>query len=387
MQTLNSAKKSKSGRVARRAMDMLIKQTAVAPVYRQVVSATRSPKRRKPRGKESLSISMCVGKMVYAACDPFSQTAQGACIPDGSAVSSVRGFVRRQIVMSIGTGSVGFCHFYPTLASDCIAFAVTNSAFTGSTTQFLSANSVKLPGIDFVFLPTNTTANQLSKGWGGSDDRAQFSSRIVGAGFSYRYTGKEIDRAGQAYTYIHPQHNSSASYLDEAGVDQPFSAANLASFLETHIVECAREDTHVPMVPTSMDELEYSGEQKVNRTDLIYPWSQGAIYQPGGFIQTTGTAPANTIDLGIPIATLMVIGTPGSSYAINYGQHYETIGLGVAAYSKLPAESDPVGVQDVMSAFSRFSLNRKREPGVNPVAEFKSALRSVQSDRGRRMGL
>lgn len=387
MQQLIAAKKSPGGRAARRAVDMLIKSTAVSPIYRNIVAAAKPPRRNpKKSSTQRGTVSMCVGKMIYAGCNPFHQMAQGACIPDGNSTASVRGFVRKQVTVTVGSNGVGFCHFFVPLSNDTIAFAYSSSGvtFTGLNCQFLSANNTPLPGVSYEVLPTNVTSAQLNNGWGAADDRAAFSARVVAAGFCYRYTGKEIDRAGQVYTYSHPAHNSSASMLDASGGEIVFGPSNISQFLETHVVEAAREDTYVPLFPVSSEELDYSGEQGDKVSNLIYPWSQGATRQPGGFTQITAS---NIASLGIPICTMIIVGTAGSTYNVNYGQHSETVGIGVSAYSKIAAESDTVGVQDVITAYSRFSLNRRREPGVDPVPEFKRAISSIQKDRASRMAL
>ncbi len=385
MQQVNAAKKSPTGKAVRRIVDMLARTSPAASLYSSVAKAAK-PKKKKPTKKSGASVSMCVGKMMYASVDPFHQNAQGACVPDGSSVASVRGFARKQITVTIGTAGVGFCLFFVPLGSDTPAFAYTTNTFVGTELSWLTANNTLRTGVLLENLPTNVTFGQLSSGWSASDDRPAFASRIVGAGFNFRYTGKEIDRAGQVYTYIHPQHSSAASSYDAGYNEEPWNSGDLAQFLETFIVETAREETFVPIMPINEAELAYSNEQNNNRTLLGYPFSQGADRQPYGFTYVASPVPT-TVVVGIPICAAMFVGTPGSTYVINYGQHTETIGIGVNAYSRIPAESDPVGVQDLQSAFSRFSINRKRVPGANAVSEFKTAVASLQRDRNQRMAL
>lgn len=385
MQQVRSAKSSKSGRVARRAVDMMLKSTAISPAYSTIVKAGRSvnrSRRNKGSRKQNVSISMCVGKFMLAGTNPFHQGAQGACIPDGNVASSVRCFVRRQITVTVGTAGLGFCHFFAPLASDGVLAVCSNATFAGGNGQFLTAGNtfaVGTSGIS-VNLPTAFDSGDLKTGYAANDDRAAFNARIVAAGFSFRYTGKEIDRAGQVYVYTQPLHNSSASVYNVGGTEVVAGQSELSQYLETMIVESAREDTHIPLFPVSDVELEYSGESSASIPQLLYPWSQGATRQPGGFeFQDAGSN-----NVGVPTTTMIIIGTPGSTYLINYGQHMEVIGPGVAAFSKMPAESDAVGVKDVMGATTRFQLTRLREPGVDATAEFKKAIASVQKDRSVR---
>lgn len=366
---------------------MLLKQTPAAPGYNAIVAAGRLAKKnkqnQKSRGKEP-PISMCLGKMIMAGIQPFSQHALGACIPDGNCVASVRGFVRKQLTVVVGTAGVGFCHFFMPLASNNAAFALTDAAFGGTTTQWLSATNLGVVGTYTEGIPTNVTSSQLLGGWGANDDRALFSARIVAAGYTIRYTGKEIDRAGQVYAYTHPTHNSSASaYIVGGSTDTPFTANNLATFPETMIFETSREETTIPLYPVNDSELEYSGEGSNTANEVLYPWSQGGVKQPGNFT----LADNSTYNVGQPIHTVMMVGTPGSSFIITFGMHYETIGNGVLGYSKTMAQSDPVGVRDLISASSLFQLNRIREAGRPAFPEFKAALATVKKDRSMAFSL
>lgn len=384
MRQLNAAAKSKNGKAVRRAVDMMVRSTALAPSY-NVLSQAVKPKRKGNRNKTpgKSSISMCVGKMLYAGLDTFSQMAQGACIPDGSSVSSVRSSIRQQLYIGVGTQGIGFCHFFVPLASDALAAVSTLVTFTGTDCRWLTANNTINPvGIATTSLALPATASQLLTGNFQLDDRPGFSGRVVAAGYTFRYTGKEIDRGGQVYSYTHPQHQSSGSMFDSSGGEVIFNGPNLAQFLETHIVETAREETTIPLFPTSERETDYSNMDATSQVNVVYPWSAGADRQPNGFTYLTGS---NNCNCGIPVSTLIIVGTPGTQYTINYGQHMEYIGQGVRGFSKLPAESDPVGVQDLMSAYSRFSVNRQREAGVNPLPEFKRALKEIQSSRNIRM--
>jgi hypothetical protein len=386
MQQVNAAKKSAAGKSARRVMDMLLRSSQVGPAYAMAAKAAKPKKKSNKNKSPSSSVSMCVGKMLYASCNPFHQNALGSCIPDGSASASVRGFARKQITVTIGTAGVGFCLVFPSLANDAPAFAFTGPTFIGTELSWLVGNTTLRTGVFVETLPTNCSATQLCSGWSAQDDRPAFASRIVGCGLTFRYTGKEVDRAGQAFAYIHPQHSSSASTVNSAGVEVINSQSDLAQYVETFIIENSREETFIPIMPISAAELAYSNEQDNNRTQVVYPFSQGAEFQPIGFIYTN-TSGALSYQTGIPTCSLMFTGTPGSTVVINYGQHTETIGVGVNAYSRMPAESDPVGVQDLQSAFARFVINRQRVPGRDTVSEFKKAVASIQNDRGRRMAL
>lgn len=391
MQNVRSAKSSKTGRVARRAMDMLLKQTAISPAYSTIVAAGRQAKKKKKKNgsnsNSSKSVSMCTGKFMLASIDTFGQTAMGACVPDGTVSASVRSFVKKQIVVTVGTNNIGFCHFFHCLGNDGISTISTNAGFTGTNAQWCvgggTINLVISPGLDVGNLATPFSQAQLTTGQSaGTDDRAAYNARIVGAGFSFRYSGKEIDRAGQCYVYTHPTHNSALSTFSGA-TEVISNPAVLAQYSETMIVESSREDTHIPCFPVADGELEYSGETSINSTQLLYPYSQGASLQPGGF--AVNDSVGNRI--GIATTTFMVVGTPGTTYTINYGQHMEVIGLGVQAFSRMPSDSDPVGVKDVFAASTRFQLNRVREPGADPVKEFKSALSAIQRDRAVRYNL
>jgi hypothetical protein len=382
-QRVMSAKNSNEGRVIRRALVMLVKSTPMSPAYDSFVKAGREVnKSRRQKGKNNsrpYDVSMCIGKMMCAGIDTFDQLAMGACIPDGNVTASVRCFIKQQVNITIGTAGIGFCHFFTTLANNSVAFVHTTGSFTGTDTSWLSANNTEAPGIVVNSIPTPFDINDLVLS-GGS--KPNVSARIVAAGFSFRYTGKEVDKSGQAYVYTNPAHMSALSYADDdLGTDIPNTLGHLARNVETFIVETSREDTHVPLFPVSESELQYaSGNDLVSGgsagTAVIYPWSRGAFNQPNNF-----TYNKNGYNAGIATTTLFILESPGTTYTVNYGQHMEVVGQGVQAFSKIQSESDPVGVRDLMAASTHFQLNRRRVPGANVKAEFLRSISDVQAMR------
>jgi len=384
-QRLTAASKSVPGRAMRRAVEMLVNMTPVAPAYnsfknasRTAAKSKRTKNQKKKRPITKYSISRCVDKMLAAGCDPFSSYAQGACIPDGNLASSVRSYCRAQYTVTIGTGGVGFLHYFAGLANNQPAVVYSLGNFAGDSGIWLTANNSQTGTSATGQLATPLSAAQLTQGWAAADDRAQYSARIVAAGLTFRYTGREIDKAGQVYAYVHPAHNSSGS-VSLSGVDAPNTSAFLAEYPETHTVEASREETFIPLFPVNEAELSYSGEDSNSFTELLYPWSQAADRQPGGSSGYYYTSTVSTV--GIPVCTLIFVGTSQTTYTVNLGQHMEIVGRGVGGYSRIPPDSDPVGVRDLIAAYARFNLDRTRDPGLNPTPEFKKALRHVQNMR------
>lgn len=384
MQRFNAAKKSPAGRTVRRAMEMLLKQTPAAPGYNALVVSGRKANNKKKNKKTSPgpAISMCVGKMLHAGINTFGQFASGCCIPDGNVASSVRAFVKRQFTVTIGENKIGWALFFAPLHNDGVCIVHTTGSYIGTTAQWLNANQAPAGGLAVRGIGTTLTGSMLSTGHSSVDDKAAFAARHVALGYTFRYTGTELDRAGQAYAYSHPAH-ACASGSFNGGTEDIYGIDDLSGFPETLIVECSREETHVPLFPITEAELEYSNEDGNTTVELKYPWSQGADVQSGGFTYQD----ASGTRVGVPIHVFMVTGTPGSEYTLVYGQHTEVIGQGVNGYAKIPPESDPVGVRDLQAAFSRFNLDRAREAGVNPVPEFRAAFAKVQSGRNNRMNL
>lgn len=369
-------------------MELMIKSTPVSTAYdafvkagRKVNQVKRSVKPKKSKGKAN--ISMCIGKMMLAGTNTFSQMAMGACIPDGNTIASIRSFVKRQITVVIGTNGVGFLHCFHPLQNGGIAFASTQTTFTGLNGAWLSADNTLAVGVTTHTLSTPYESGDFTNGWSNIDSRAAIAGRIVGAGMTIRYTGKEIDRAGQIYAYTQPVHESSASGRDLNGTEVIFGQGEYAAFVETFICETAREDTCIPMFPMDDQELEFSNDSAHNTTGILYPWSSGANIQPGGF-HYTPPLPAAQDRVGIPTTTVLFVGTPGSSFVINYGQHMEFVGLGTNGFSKFPSESDPVGVRDLVGAAAHFALNRRRAPGANATNEFQASIKAIQDSRASR---
>ena len=174
MQQVRSAKSSKPGRVARRAVDMLLKQTAISPVYSTIVKAGRGANKPRKRNQANIprnSISMCCGKFMLAGVDTFSQVAQGACIPDGSVSDSVRCYVKKQVLVTIGTNGIGFCHFFHSLANDAVSTVTTMGGYTGNNCQWLQASGnfplALIPGVEVGYLQTAFSSAQLQTGCSG----------------------------------------------------------------------------------------------------------------------------------------------------------------------------------------------------------------------------
>ncbi len=384
---LNAASKTQGGKLARRLAEMAINMSPVSSAYRTVKDTARVVRKKQPKNNPAKSISMCGAKFMLAGCDPFSTRAMGACIPDGSVVDSVRGFAKNQIYVSVGTNGIGWAMFMPSNASDAPSCVYTNASFTGTTTSWLSANNTLETGVALAFTNTAFGVDNLTYGAGLGSDNVYASARLVAAGITFRYTGKEIDRAGQVYAYMTPSHTSTCSALDVAGADGSFTVGSLASFTETLIVEPSRVQTTIPLFPVNVNELdfssnEYDSSNASGNTGIVYPWSEGSYTQNNNFYYNTGK-----VRVGIPICTIMFLGTAGSTYIIEYGQHTEYTGKGVNSFAKAPADSDPDSVRDVMAAQSRFINGRARDAGVDPVREYKKYIAEVQSARSRRVAL
>ncbi len=385
---LNAASKTQAGKMARRLAEMAINMSPASASYRTVKETARVVRRKNKPQKESKSISMCGAKFMLAGTDPFATRSMGACIPDGSVVDSVRGFAKTQVNVTIGTAGIGFVQFSPSNAFDAPSIIYTLATFTGNSTQWLSANNTLTVGVDIAYNTTSAATSNLINGGSVGSARELMSARLVAAGVTFRYTGKEIDRAGQVYAYTSPSHNSASSTVDANGNDLPFTSGLLASFTETLIVEPSRVATTIPLFPVNVAELDFSNNENdsgsvAGNTGIIYPWSDQSYLQPGGFHYTG----ISGIYVGQPVLTIMFQGTPGSSYICEYGQHTEYIGRAVNSYAKQPADSDPDSVRDIMAAQSRFVNGRARDAGVDPVKEYKKFIVEVQSARSRRVAL
>lgn len=335
----------------------------------------------KVRNVVAPKVSPCLKKWYTCLTTPFHQNAMGACIPSGDVHSSMRrfGFVRFDLV--VGSDGVAFVAVSPNLANDAPQCYISNGYYDrgdvkilGSNNQYcLAGASVATESITMPNLPF--TVSQLTTP---NSTDTQVQGRIVGGGLRIQYTGKTTDQAGLLYTYTDPQHITACNSI-EGGILGNVTPAYLGSFQETIIKPVSREPMEISLAPLIASELEYHTPLFRNAAEtskLVYPWGEGL--RMNGFTVNCLTSLGVTkgIDFTCPTTVLVISGaTAGSTFHVEMGLHCEYVGR-LSEGQRLPADSDPVGVTNMMAAISRAVLTE----GAAKDSNFSSRLKKSYAE-------
>jgi len=325
------------------------------------------------------SVAKAVGKAVASPClkkwfdcltDPFSERAQGACIPSGNNMSSMRYYAYTRGDIVIGTMGVGYMLICPTTTNDCTVVWATTAAFAGTDCTPLTASGVPTVGVSNTTYLSNArfTAAQLY------GTNPAVSARIVGGGVKVYYTGTELNLGGLMSIYTNPTHDT----VQQSAGGINMTTNQLGTYQETVIRPISRVPFEYPLAPLLDTELSYPPNSSyaptttIAKQDAAYPWSQGQ-FGYNTFAQVTGTGASTFI--GVPTTILMFTGVAGNTIHFELGLHCEAVGDATEGM-RMPAESDPVGVDHMMAAMSRLQVERNSRPSVSTA----SVLKSIYSD-------
>jgi len=338
--------------------------------------------------------SPCLKKWFDCVTKPFSQNAQGACIPSGANMDSNRyfGYVRGDCY--IGTKGVGFIAMAPSPYNDVYQVFVTDSTFGGTNSNIVQAGNLlaaglvqlKITNLRFsAYSVLNVQANQIDM---------PLQARIVGGGVKVYYTGTELERSGLMSMYTNPGHNC-AIYAPALGTPGSQNASTLGSYQETAIVPVSREPYEYPIFPQVDQELDYFKfqgglvGQPSAQTHFAYPWSSGQQAQNAvpqvlnsGVVNDAGTA----IIAGSCTTLLFFSGQPGQTIHFEIGLHCEAIG-DLTEGMRSPADSDPMGVDALMAAMSRLHIERNSFPHMSTAEVLKKQYSKVTGMRDTKVPL
>lgn len=352
--------------------------TAVKQRQRQVMGVIKAGR--------STVVSPCTKKWFTALTSPFSQEAQGACIPSGANISSMRymNYVRGDIV--IGTKGIGYLQLWPTAYNDVSVGAVTDATFTGTTAKIFTAGGSAAwnNGVNPIyfanarFSSADATQPNLNQ---------KVASRLVGGGIKLYYTGTELNMGGLVSVYTNPQHiNVNSAQTTSA----EFTPTSLGAYQETLIRPITREIFEYPLSPLLEKELSYSTtyNDSVSLVDfnqsVAYPWSQSG-YLFNALSSTYGQTNLN-IYVANPTTIIMVTGVPGNTIHFELAMHVESVG-DLTTGMRQPADSDTVGVDSLMAALSRSQISRNSYPKETAASVLKREMAAVQASRDSRVSL
>jgi len=333
-----------------------------------------------------VGVSPCLKKWFDCLTDPFSQNAQGACIPSGANIDSSRyfGYVRGDIV--IGTNGYGCMVLCPTPYNDlCCGFAST-SAYNGNSTTILTANNVVAVN---QFTSLSMPNNRFSSGqvFPNQQQNEAVQARLVGGGLRLYYTGSELSKGGLVSIYTSPVHHNVSAQVSGA----PNTASSLGALQETAIYPVSREPYEYPLTPVLQNELVYpelypNGVNVATAATLYcYPWSNGSEIFNNGFT-TTSTVGNTSVVMGSPSTVVLISGTAGQTVHFEFALHSEAVG-DLTEGQRLPADSDPMGVDALMAGLSRMQIERNSKPHLSAAAVLKAQYTKVVSARDTKIEL
>lgn len=274
-------------------------------------------------------ISECSMKYALAIASPFHLDAMGSCVPHFPSRPTFKtmGFVRSAQI-TIGSAGVGGAFFMPTVANDNVFMTTTKAGY--STADLYMSSSTSTDYSARLNLPY--AGNELV----GSD----MAFRIVSAGVRVNYTGTELNRGGTMYGYVSSSHQPLTTTI---GTTSNITAATLSA-LTTTIIKPVGEVLELSMF--GIDDQEVRLTSARTDQDLLWPFQTQQI---------ANAASVPVSDFGCPIAVVLVTGTPGNTFRVEYVQHVEYVGAASAAM-QTPTHSDARGFEIVQEAASTLPL-------------------------------
>lgn len=334
------------------------------------------------RGVVAPKVSPCLKKWYTCLTTPFHQNAMGACIPSGDVHSSMRRFGFARFDLVVGTAGVAFIAVSPNLANDAPQCYFSNGVYDRTDVKILASNNqytsvgatpmvetVPMPNLPFTVAQL-TTPNSTD---------TQVQGRIVGGGVRIQYTGKTTEQAGLLYTYTDPQHITAVNSIDGAVLGN-VTSGYLGAFQETMIKPVSRDPLEISLAPLIASELEYHTPMFRNASEtskLVFPWGEGLRINGFTVNCLSSLGVSKGIDFTCPTSVLLISGaTPGSTFHVEIGLHCEYVGR-LSEGQRLPADSDPVGVNNMMAAISRAVLSEGAARDSNFASRLKKSYAEV----------
>lgn len=337
--TIEKGKNLSKNKALRRAVDdMLINPGALTALpgmsmASAVYSKVKAVRKSQPAG----NATPCIKKWFTCLTAPFSPAATGACIPTGGNHPSMRNFGYLRFDAAIGLGGWGLVAIAPSACNDNPVIYYSDSTYAGLDLQLTAGSSTLISGINTLNVFNNRfTFKDLSYDL----NNPLVTSRLVGGGFRVQYTGKSINLGGLLYIFTSPTHSCVVDNPDYS-IATP---ASIGSYQECVIKPVTREPQEFVLAPLEERELAYSISNSI--TQHTYPWSVGNITNGAVY-----TPPATGNPVGAPTTVIAFSGTPGETFHFEYGMHVESVGI-LTEGQRLPAESDPTGVDNMMAAIS-----------------------------------
>jgi len=319
----------------------------------------KSPKKsssNRPQPSSLPGMSMCAAKYAIACVNPWSPSAQGACVPSAPARPShkVTAYVRG--TATIGQNGVGFVAVAPALSNDSGTVWYTTGDFLGN-----SITAV-IPGATGVIPAAHNgvySASQLDSE--DAEGLVDATGRMVSVGLSLQYTGTELDLGGSLSCFTDPDHQSINTFTSTDFDSRIQTDYSVASSSRTKCWLLAHGQT-----PHELDYTESANDESPAITSIrrIYPFSDG---KPLGFDN------ADELRTGAVIMGSLITGTPLSTYRFEVVYHMEFIGR-VTQTNQTPGFADVDGLGLCQSALGNLPAAKVASPRKSMSVLMKQEL-------------
>jgi len=342
------------------------------------LTLTQSSKRQLTKLSSVPSLTPCAAKYFAALTSPWSEAANGACVPWGSARESQKLALINRFTMTTGSDGFGYVFIAPCLSNDSNFVFYTNSsttAYTASpnpisaaTTPFLSSGwGTALTTSPYAtakfYPPTNAAATIIE---------VPVQGRIVSCAASIQYLGSVSNMSGAYYLLADPSHSN----LAQVGFS---TSPGFGSFTETDVrrvtdqkewlVDFARSETECDY-PTLLDGTTALPTALSGKNYRCFPYSGS---QPAGYANSADQYNACTM-------ALAVTGCVGQSFQIEIITHVEFIGQ-AATYALTPNSHDVAGGKMVLEAVQK-AVNYKANTGKDWLTASVASLKNIALEHG-----
>jgi hypothetical protein len=294
----------------------------------------RPKRKQRRRVRRANALTDCEKTLARALSMPFDPELKGkVCAPVFPSRPSQKIACTCYLPsVTIGTAGVGFASFDVTPANDLASIYYTDATYAGTgATAFAKVGT----GVNAGYWRTPYAAAPFS-----ATDDTRISARVVSAGIRYRYTGKQIDAAGNTVAVQTANHSvltqALGSYAASGSKRTPVS----------------RSWTTIPVPPLDFDDWDFVLDPASGSP--LFPWSRSA--------------------LSAPFFGVIFNGTAGTTYEVEMIMHVEYNGQSIATSMTRSHIGRPEVVDNTIAAAAQTVTqpDNDRSPQQQILNYFKS---------------
>lgn len=308
---------------------------ALAPKNKKKPPAKKAKVKKSPqktsmppsvKGGMIPKLSKCGLKYLAACTMPFSPMARGACVPQLSAMNSIKTTTFTRFDVSALASGIIFIAPIASLASDGpVCITQTPTATDGQFIPMTGLDTLGNGGALHFNKSNPYTVAQLTLTDGQGSNAVV--GRIVSMGVRVTYIGTTLAMSGVSYTYSSLRHENMA--ISPGGIGS-MSVANISSFVDTRVETISRKPIELSLSATLTTEREYSATEFGGATAIVYPFSISQNYAITTATSSTYKNPTTTggVNIGCPTAIVALTGLqPGAAVHVEIIQHLEYSGI------------------------------------------------------------